>query len=321
MYVFNRFIVPIPQLDGRIDLENGPFDASQITSRKCFEMWLKSRIVPPKNPEHSFQRTISAHVTGLDGRRPFSKPMEAAVLRVIRQRGKWPCFENGPMRHGFRAQGYHEKAAAAEAKRLLQQVDSMQTTMLPPSPPPPPAQHVLFTSSSSNAGEEVRFIQAASNLLRNNNVGNFSTWERVFSLGKLSLKAKGWNSTTFPTSISMSDVEAILAQYETYYPYSAVVLVDLMATNSRDVICATSLAAQLFLGPVTRTAHGFDPSMIRNDEDRWQLFLAIVQASQHAGREMPTQVVVSKGAYLAKFELRVCMFARERILAIRGWPM
>ena len=49
----------INQQTGRVEL-----DASDILSPVCYNTWLSKRRTRPQNPEKSFQRSLSAHVTG-----------------------------------------------------------------------------------------------------------------------------------------------------------------------------------------------------------------------------------------------------------------
>jgi len=44
-------------------------DASGIISKDCFREWKESRSVVPAEPEKTFQRILTAHVTASDGRR------------------------------------------------------------------------------------------------------------------------------------------------------------------------------------------------------------------------------------------------------------
>lgn len=138
MHVFREFVIPIPDANGVIDEENGPFDASGIISLKCYETWIKTRKGPPTRPEKAFQRTLSAHITGLDGRKPFSPQEEAAVLSVIRQPQRWPCFNHAMVRlgmRGFRALGFHEKAngaTLADLPALESKATSCRVFRMPP---------------------------------------------------------------------------------------------------------------------------------------------------------------------------------------------
>ncbi|GBG32359.1 Hypothetical Protein FCC1311_085842 [Hondaea fermentalgiana] len=97
-------------------------DVSALLSRACFETWLKTRKGIPASPEDSFRKILTAHITGTKKRRPFPPPVEAQVLRLVRQRAIWPCFDGYRSldanltskiinigRAGFRAKGYHEQ--------------------------------------------------------------------------------------------------------------------------------------------------------------------------------------------------------------------
>ena len=65
--VFRKFITKQTLPNGESEL-----DASQVVSRECFELWLKTRKTPPPCPEKAFQRALSAHIGGVDGRSPFT---------------------------------------------------------------------------------------------------------------------------------------------------------------------------------------------------------------------------------------------------------
>ena len=64
--VFRRYIRTV-----RSPSETGPvlaLDASGIISKDCFREWKESRSVVPAEPEKTFQRILTAHVTASDGR-------------------------------------------------------------------------------------------------------------------------------------------------------------------------------------------------------------------------------------------------------------
>lgn len=94
--------------------DTGELDASGILSRDCYLAWLEHRKQreTPKEAKR-FQRTLSNHLSGVDGRTPFSPEEEAAILPVVRRKARWPCF---PLDitvgfTGFRSLGFHEKAS------------------------------------------------------------------------------------------------------------------------------------------------------------------------------------------------------------------
>mmetsp|Transcript_18296 Transcript_18296/g.22230 ORF Transcript_18296/g.22230 Transcript_18296/m.22230 type:complete len:470 (+) Transcript_18296:220-1629(+) len=91
-------------------------NVDQVFSRDCFLGWLRSRSSRPRRPYESFRRALTAHVRGSDGRRPFTKREEEALLIYLRKKGENPfdsIFPPGEVPHvgtvGFRGKGYHEK--------------------------------------------------------------------------------------------------------------------------------------------------------------------------------------------------------------------
>jgi len=92
-------------------------DVSKVFQRECYESWLKSRKCPPKFPEDSFRKTLVSHVRGSCGRKPFPPQVEAQLVKLLRMKRIWPCFEGyhnskgDPLvigKLGFRKTGYHE---------------------------------------------------------------------------------------------------------------------------------------------------------------------------------------------------------------------
>ncbi|GBG23868.1 Nitrate reductase NADH [Hondaea fermentalgiana] len=101
-------------------------NASGILTKPCFTKWLETRQGQLKRPEEAFRKTITAHCTGTDGRKPFLREVEAAVLIELRRQNVWPCFadrttaKGDPInigQHGFRGQGYHENLRLPENMR------------------------------------------------------------------------------------------------------------------------------------------------------------------------------------------------------------
>jgi len=159
LLVFRRYLTTRRFPDGAAYI-----DASQVTSRACFEDWLASRPGIPPHPEKKFQRYLTSHLTGADGRRflllhawlpkldfykgvyeltpkrihasigqPFTPEEEAAILKVIRMKQKWPAFSGlrectiGQM--GFRTLGYHEKKSGLILPPLPLEVASVSPTV------------------------------------------------------------------------------------------------------------------------------------------------------------------------------------------------
>lgn len=87
-------------------------DISQLLSRECFIAWLKTRSRTPKNPIHAFRKVITGHCRGDSGLKPFEKQVEKALVKRLRQKKVWACFENNESQigcRGFTSLGYWEK--------------------------------------------------------------------------------------------------------------------------------------------------------------------------------------------------------------------
>jgi hypothetical protein len=107
--IFRRHIQETRDAHGRIHL-----DASQVTSRECFEEWKEGRRAVG-GFEKEFQRSLTAHLTRSDGRQPFEPDVEAAILQVVRTNEVWPAFLGTDIKigtKGFRTMGYHEREKA-----------------------------------------------------------------------------------------------------------------------------------------------------------------------------------------------------------------
>jgi len=75
--IFRRFIKVT-----RMSADEVVYDASLVFSRNCYETWLSNRTLAPSKPERVFQRSLSSHITSVDGRQPFSPKEEEAILMV-----------------------------------------------------------------------------------------------------------------------------------------------------------------------------------------------------------------------------------------------
>lgn len=112
--------------DYLVHTDMGEVDASRIHSRECYLAWLEHRRQEesPKEAKR-FQRTLSNHLTGVDGRTPFAPEEEAAILLVVRKKERWPCFprELSIGCTGFRSLGHHEKFATNQFKQRIEGLD------------------------------------------------------------------------------------------------------------------------------------------------------------------------------------------------------
>uniref|UniRef100_A0A7S2RJ50 Uncharacterized protein n=1 Tax=Mucochytrium quahogii TaxID=96639 RepID=A0A7S2RJ50_9STRA len=91
----------------------GNVDASGVISKECYNAWLQTRKSCLKNPELTFVQSVRGHITGTKegGRNPLSPGAEASILKIIRQKKVWPCFQGTKAKYGSRGMniaGYHE---------------------------------------------------------------------------------------------------------------------------------------------------------------------------------------------------------------------
>lgn len=102
------------------DERTGDFvSADEILSKACFEEWLKSRPRIPKKKEESFRRALISQVTGSDGKKPFPLQVEESLVKTLRKRKVWPCFEGTGVsigKQGFKMLGYHEALTKGKLK-------------------------------------------------------------------------------------------------------------------------------------------------------------------------------------------------------------
>jgi len=132
---------------------------------------VSSRSTVSSEPEKNFQRALTAHVTGSDGRQPFTQQEEEAILSLIRNRVPWPAFQGLDSNlsklgsKGFRPLGYHEKrkkgAAAspsslhadAEKKSKRRRKEAVEA----PGSPPPDAEAPAFVPDFATEQPETYF--------------------------------------------------------------------------------------------------------------------------------------------------------------------
>lgn len=91
--------------------KEGNVDALGILSRNSYKEWLKTRKYVPKDPPHAFRKLITGHCRGDKGLAPFEKDTEASVLKLLRRKKVWECFEGSSTKiglRGFQTLGYWE---------------------------------------------------------------------------------------------------------------------------------------------------------------------------------------------------------------------
>ncbi|KAH9256915.1 hypothetical protein BASA81_004736 [Batrachochytrium salamandrivorans] len=96
-------------------LSDGSVNASRINSRECYEAFLHvKKSTDCEKEAKKFRRTLTTHLTGVDGRRAFDIKEEEAILLVLRENKPWPCFsQHSQVCITFRGKGFHEKQRAS----------------------------------------------------------------------------------------------------------------------------------------------------------------------------------------------------------------
>lgn len=95
--------------------QDGSYDVTKVFSKECLSVWLKTRTKNIKHPQQSFQRVLYAHIRGADTRKPFTQPVETALLVELRKKGiKSPWHGVLPTKQAmtkrpFSNKGFHEK--------------------------------------------------------------------------------------------------------------------------------------------------------------------------------------------------------------------
>lgn len=62
----------------------GACNASGILSTKCYESWLSKQKPKPSDPRKAFREVILLHLTGAQGREPFTREVETHLLSLMR---------------------------------------------------------------------------------------------------------------------------------------------------------------------------------------------------------------------------------------------
>lgn len=92
--------------------EDGTLDVLGLIERPCYTQWLASRFALESEAEaKKYHRTLTNHVSGVDGRTAFDPEEEEAILALFRLKQPWPCLPKSLSSIGkrYRTKGYHEK--------------------------------------------------------------------------------------------------------------------------------------------------------------------------------------------------------------------
>jgi hypothetical protein len=205
--IFRDFLIKSP---------TGAIDASQIVSSKCYQAWLSARKTASNTPEKAFQRALSGHVCGVDGRVPFNQDEEEAILKVLRRKLRWECFTHCSCKFGeagFKSKGFHEKALAGEIqktkpkKRSKKAIERLKKIVsLPP----------ITSSGQRQAVKHARattITLAPSAVARESSSSGFNTDNAsiIRSTGARESSNTTWGETNKPQSFSQMSGQTIIS--------------------------------------------------------------------------------------------------------------
>jgi len=151
--------------------EDGSYDASGVFTLECYQRWLSTRQKTPKLPEESFRRAITAHIRGTNGRKPFAEEQERAVLKILRKRRRWNCFDTEQTigKLGYQKLGYHEE------KKL--RMNSKSNNKIKSVPSANGSRKRKYVSTTSFSKKENPIALKRQILASESPVTNFTAWE------------------------------------------------------------------------------------------------------------------------------------------------
>lgn len=236
---------------------DGSLDASGVISRECFEVWCKSRKGEIANAERQFQRTLSAHLSALDGRSPFTSEEERAVMAQVRKREVWPCFRRGRSvvgSSGFRGRGYHEKLERVVVAPAVAVVATTPTPTLAPSP------ELLASNIASHTNEEsiefwTRYVTSLAPMFATD---PDAFWNQLGQAWKYALYARG--SASAAARYSHDTAAELCLKYSAEYPAEFVSVSTAFSTSFSCVVLAeNNESVKVFGSALGRGRNGFIP--------------------------------------------------------------
>jgi hypothetical protein len=277
----------------------GKVDASQITSKPCFEAWHTTRVRVHPFPERAYLRTLVAHVSATDGRNPFSEAEEAAVLLVLRDPTKmWACLKEP--RPPSRTKGFHEKGVDRHHKKHKPVTDTPATTLT-----------ATEEEDEVNDYPATRLLRALFATM----VGA-ETWERCWGvIHYMSITKLKWVQR--PT---MEQAGAFLETIQAEFPDHYVAIFDSTERDLKYRVMLQDPKAIEFFGPMARGHGGTDHTIIHYT-DFFQVSVAVVKALNPVGRRdvvLPKLNLLTWDGSWKQFAVRAITCADSRCLAQVG---
>ncbi|KAH9261542.1 hypothetical protein BASA81_000198 [Batrachochytrium salamandrivorans] len=307
--VFREFLFILP---------DGSIDASRVHSAECYQKWLQARNTEADDNEaRKFHRSLSNHLSGVDGRSPFAKREEEAVLKILRKKKRWPCFADQPHLNfgqvGYRSRGFHEKNAAESGALPLkveeEEADPSKRVKLEPSSqfpsPSSPQQSVLEIQDDDDeekdlANDATEYIQRMMNhymaFLSSFAELTFQVWESMMGILRMVLLAR---SSACAVSLPESYAQELLVKAQAKLPENRYVCIySLFVNNHNKRVLAQNEASYEYYGDLSH----LDKMMLHPSEAP-RMLLALLKALHQPGKVMRIPRLLVVGNRLVDSEI------------------
>lgn len=301
--------------DSMLVRADGSIDASGVVSKACFQEWLKARNIDESvGDAKRYQRVLSNHLSGVDGRCPFTEEEEAAILKVVRRKERWPCFgPNISIGHtGFRSKGYHEKQRERERVSLPSLPPLARAPTSAPALPPslrsasapilPPMDCATMVEIGYRLKQYLEAFEAV----------GVDVWESVLGIFTFMIGAKVRRGKVHvPQSYA----------YELCQRHSSnrtlVVVMDLAEPFASRVVAQNELAGEVLGGLV-----GYCPQRLILSECAGECLVSLGQAYQNPGVQFTANLQLRRNADYGVLDLLTCAYVDplSGLLVLFGKP-
>ncbi|KAH9249671.1 hypothetical protein BASA81_012640 [Batrachochytrium salamandrivorans] len=293
-------------------LPNGELDASQVISRRCYLNWLASKQASESNIQAKrFHRALTNHVAG-NGRCPFEKDEEAALLVLLRKKESWPCFPSALAHFGkrFRAVGHHERSSTARM--------ATPTTTVVTNTDLDAAQENITQMLLQLKAEDASYLARLSGHIVCNFAQDFSYEDRE-SVGEIiRFMILGRTLRCRQTAeCGLKQAKALCQSFSYASPSSTVVFVlDMAAKSDPERVLAQNLPANEFCGKL----EGAFGSQLVQRSDLFRCFVAMGGAYHKPGTEFTVTKQTLSGTTAMLFDVTYYVDPETLYLVLLGAP-
>ncbi|KAH9260684.1 hypothetical protein BASA81_001151 [Batrachochytrium salamandrivorans] len=294
--------------DSMVIRPDGSIDASGVVSKACFQEWLKARNINESvGDAKRYQRVLSNHLSGVDGRCPFTEEEEEAILKVVRRKERWPCFgPNISIGHtGFRSKGYHEKQRERDSlppPSLGARTAATLPLYRPPVAHLPPMDCATMVEIGYRLKQYLEAFDAV----------GVDVWESVLGIFKFMIGTKAKRGRTY---IPQPYVHELCQRHST--DHTLVVVMDLAEPFTSRVVAQNELAGEM-LGRVV----GYCPQRLILSECAGECLVSLGQAYQNPGMQFSAKLQLRRNGNSGVVDLFTCAYVdpQSGLLVLFGMP-